>query len=450
MTIISAVILLGVLIFIHELGHFIVAKIMNVKILKFSLGFGPKLIGKKVGETEYVLSAIPLGGYVKMLGEEAGEELPEEEQERSFQFQSVSRRTLIVLAGPVFNIMLAYVIFTIFLSLHFPIKVPKLEYLMPVVKDVIKGSPAHDAGLRTGDRIIKIDGKEINIINEVADTVEKNPEKELNFIIQRGDSIIEYKIVPEELDIDIGDEKVAVHYVGVESYLSPVIGEVSYNSPAFLSGIKNGDKIIRIGGDHIMTWFDMVQVIQRNPHEKLNITVLRGNDTIELDVIPKPVEIEVNNKKKIVGRIGVGQKGVAETVTSETFLESLYKGGIATYKWGFFIFDSIKVLIKGDISSKNIAGPITIVRESGKAASAGLMAYLMFMALISVNLGILNLLPIPVLDGGHLMFFLFERIKGGPLNEKTVHMAQRIGFAFLIALMILAFYNDIMRIFVWK
>jgi regulator of sigma E protease len=146
----------------------------------------------------------------------------------------------------------------------------------------------------------------------------------------------------------------------------------------------------------------------------------------------------------------VGQEDAAEIISSETFFQACYEGAVATYKWGFFIFDSIKVLVKGDISSRNIAGPITIVRESGKAATAGLVTYLMFMALISVNLGILNLLPIPILDGGHLMFIVLERIKGSPLSERTVSIAQRIGLALLMALMVVAFYNDIMRIFVWK
>ncbi len=450
MTVISAVILLGVLIFVHELGHFIFAKLMNVKVLKFSLGFGPKVIGKKVGETEYLVSAFPLGGYVKMLGEEPGEELSDEEKERAFHFQPLSRRSIIVLAGPLFNIFLTYFIFTVFLSVHIPIKIPRMESLMPVVNDIVTGSPAVKAGFQKGDRIIEVDGKEITTKNEIVEIVEKNPGEKLNFRVEREERIIDLPVTSEKLEISLGDEKVTVDYIGVESFLSPIIGEVSYGSPAFRSGLKTGDRIVRINGNDISTWYDMVKIIQDNPDKSLTFTVVRAESTVKLDLVPKAVEIETAKGTRTIGRIGVGQFDAAEVISSETFFEACYEGAIATYKWGFFIFDSIRVLIKGDISSKNIAGPITIVRESGRAATAGVVTYLMFMALISVNLGILNLLPIPILDGGHLMFFVFERIKGAPLSDKTVSIAQRIGLALLLALMVVAFYNDIMRIFVWK
>lgn len=362
MTIISAIILLGVLIFIHELGHFIFAKLMNVKVLKFSLGFGPKLLGKKVGETEYLISAMPLGGYVKMLGEEISEKLPAEEKERSFQNQSLLRRSLIVLAGPVANILLTYVIYTLILTVGIPVNVPNLDSLMPVVDEVAEGSPAFRAGLKDGDRIVMIDGKAID------------------------------------------------------------------------------------------SWFDMVMVIRDSPGKEMKISIRRGEDVFEYQIVPDRVEVESEGEQITIGRIGVIKKNgnFFETIKSDSFPEAVYKGAVATSRMGFFIFDSLRVLILGDVSMKNIGGPITIVRESGKAASAGLTAYLMFMAIISVNLGILNLLPIPVLDGGHIMLFVLERIKGGPLNERTIHLAHRIGFAFLIALMIVAFYNDIMRIFIWK
>jgi regulator of sigma E protease len=432
MTVISAVILLGVLIFVHEFGHFIFAKLMSVKVLKFSLGFGPKLIGKKMGETEYLVSALPLGGYVKMLGEEPGEELTEEEKERAFHFQPLWRRAVIVLAGPLFNILLTYIIFTGFLSVHIPIKVPSLASLMPVVTDVVAGSPAVKAGFQKGDKIIAVDGNEITTK------------------VERGGRIIDLTVTPGKLEISLGDKSVTVDYIGVESFLSPTIGEVSYGSPAFRGGLKTGDKIVGINGHEIVTWYDMVRIIRDNPDKSLAFSVMRDGNTLEMDIVPKAVEIPIDNGTRIIGRIGVGQFDAAEVITSKTFLEAGYKGVIATYKWGFFIFDSIKVLIKGDISSKNIAGPITIVRESGRAATAGLVTYLMFMALISVNLGILNLLPIPILDGGHLMFIVVERIKGAPLSDRTVSIAQRIGLALLLALMVVAFYNDIMRIFVWK
>jgi len=363
MTVISAVILLGVLIFIHELGHFLVAKLMNVKVLRFSLGFGPRVVGRKLGETEYMISAVPLGGYVKMLGEEPGEELKDDEKARAFHHQTLWKRTLIVLAGPVFNILLTYAIYTGVLAFHLPVTIPNLDSLMPVIDEVVDGSPAHRAGLQDGDRIVSIDGMEID------------------------------------------------------------------------------------------TWFDMVRVIRERPGKEIQVVIRRGEEYAEYTVMPESVTIDDGEGgETVIGRIGVMKKDANfyRLVRSDSVPEALLKGATATYYMGCFIFDSIRMLVRGDVSFRNFGGPITIVRGSAQAASAGLPAYLMFMAIISVNLGILNLLPIPVLDGGHIMLFTIEKLKGRPLDEKTINVAHRIGFAFLIALMIVAFYNDIMRIFVWK
>ncbi|HDO35470.1 MAG TPA: RIP metalloprotease RseP [Nitrospirae bacterium] len=359
MTILSAVILLGVLIFIHELGHFLVAKLIGVKVLKFSLGFGPGVIGRKFGETEYVLSAVPLGGYVKMLGEEPGEELDEAEKERSFQAQSLIKRSLIVVTGPLFNILLTFVIFTVVLSIGLPINVPVISRLLPVIDEVQEGYPAYEGGMKKGDVVLNINERKIS------------------------------------------------------------------------------------------TWLDMVDIVSKSPGKKLSFRVKRGKEVIDLSITPRSVEEEVQGKKFVIGRIGVRKLGGGffDQIKAESLLSAPYKGMVATYKMGFFIADSIRMLISGDISVKNLGGPVTILKESGKAASAGVLAYFMFMAVLSVNLGILNLLPVPVLDGGHLLLFGIEGLKGSPLNEKTIMFAHRIGYALIIILMVFALYNDFMRIF---
>ncbi|NOX20713.1 MAG: RIP metalloprotease RseP [Nitrospirae bacterium] len=360
MTIISALILLGILIFVHELGHFLVAKLSGVKVLKFSLGFGPKIIGKRIGETEYLISALPLGGYVKMLGEEPEEELPPEEADRAFNRQSVFKRALIVFAGPLFNILLTFFIFATMLGVGLPINIPVIKHLKPVIDAVEPGYPAEKAGLKPGDIIKEINGRPID------------------------------------------------------------------------------------------TWFDMVSIVAKSPDKELLFRVQRGDKVFTVSITPQRVEEKGPEGEKIIlGRIGVRKTGGSffETIKAESLIEAPIKGAYATYRMGLFIVDSIRMLLIGEVSLKNLGGPVTILKESGKAASAGLLPYLMFMALLSVNLGILNLLPIPILDGGHLLLFSVEAIKGRPLNERTVVIVQKIGYAILIVLMGFALYNDILRIF---
>ncbi len=358
MTIISAILLLGILIFAHELGHFLVAKLSGVKVLKFSLGFGPRVVGRRIGETEYLISLFPLGGYVKMLGEEPEEEFSEEERERAFSAQPLIKRTLIVLAGPLFNIFLTYIIFTGVIATGSPITVPDAKNFLPFIDKVQQGYPAEAAGLKPGDRVIKIDDREID------------------------------------------------------------------------------------------TWFDMVEIVSRSPGKKLRFIVKRGDKTVTLQITPKEEEIKGPDGKPVkIGRIGVMKTSGSplQLIQGKRIIDAPWLGLVATYRMSVFIVDTIKMLIAGEVSLKNIAGPGTIISESGKAASAGLLPYLMFMALLSVNLGILNLLPIPILDGGHLMFYMIEALRGRPLKEKTMLIIQRIGLAILIALMAFAIYNDIVR-----
>lgn len=360
MTIISAIILLGILIFVHELGHFLVAKFSGVKVLKFSLGFGPKIVSRQIGETDYMISAVPLGGYVKMLGEEPGEELDKSEKERAFNHQSLIKRASIVFAGPLFNILLTFIIFTVILSVGLPVNIPVISKLLPTIDEVQEGSPASRAG------IIK------------------------------------------------------------------------------------GDTVVRIGDTDIDTWFDIVRIVSRNPGKKLSIQVKRGGELVSLSVVPKAVvETGPKGRKATIGRLGVKKLGGGffDSIQSGSLINAPLKGAIATYKMGFFIVDSVRMLVTGKVSLKNLGGPVTIVKESGRAAELGVTAYLMFMALLSVNLGILNLLPIPILDGGHLLLFFVEGINGKPLNEKVVIFVHRIGYLLLITLMAFALFNDFIRLF---
>lgn len=356
MTILWAIILFGILIFFHEFGHFIVSKLVGVKVLKFSLGFGPKIISKRVGETEYIISALPLGGYVKPLGEEPGEELSEEEKPRAFNFQPVWKRVAIVFAGPFFNLVLAYLIFVIFLSVNLPIAVPDLTSISTTIEDVAKDSPAMKAGLRRDDSIVEIDGKPVR------------------------------------------------------------------------------------------DWNEMAEFFANNPNRELSLRVRRGEDLIETRVTPEPVETEIEGGKKVViGRIGISKKLSIHKIEGGGILYAPIKGIEAVYQWSVLTLVIIKKLLLGALSAKQLGGPILIVSSAAKAAEVGVFAYLNLIAMISINLAVLNLLPIPVLDGGHLIFFGIEALRGKPLSEKVLTIANRIGMALLIMLMVFVFYNDIMR-----
>ena len=363
MNIVLAALLFGILIFVHELGHFIFAKLCNVKVLKFSLGFGPRIVGKMIGETEYVVSAIPLGGYVKMYGEDVGDEVSEQDNDRSFKSQALWKKAVIVLAGPVFNILLTFGLYTSLLATGIEVPVPDLKNLMPVVDEV----------------------------------------------------------------------------------------DPSY--PAAAAGLIKGDKIMQIGGNEINTWIDIINMVGTNPAKPLEFVVQRGGQLYTLTITPRAIQEKDRFGKPItIGRIGIRKsgQGLYTFIKSVSIFDVPMKGAFATYKMGTVIFDSIRMTINGEISVRNLGGPISIFTESSKAASAGVITYFLFMALVSVNLGVLNLLPIPVLDGGHLLFMGIEAIKGGPVSDTVIAISQRIGIALLLALMILVMYNDIFRLIAQK
>jgi regulator of sigma E protease len=348
--IISFAIVLGVLIFVHEFGHFLLAKLMGVGVKKFSLGFGPRIVGKKIGMTEYLISAIPLGGYVKMVGESPEKELDESLVPLSFSHKSLFKRSLIVLAGPAFNLLLSVVIFFVFFQ------VSGLPIMKPEVGEVQEGMPAHEAGIRTGDGVLSIDGKPV------------------------------------------------------------------------------------------ARWEDLADLIKQSSGGPLRIEILRDNSTLLVKVVPKLV-----SSKNLFGEpvekyvIGITASG-AVTVERLNPFQSAAQGVLQTWQIGKLTVLAIGKIIAGTISAKTLGGPIMIAQLAGQQAEAGIINLIFFIALLSVNLGIINLLPIPVLDGGHLLFFLIEAVSRRPINLKMREVAQQVGIFILVLLMIFVFYNDIARI----
>jgi len=349
-SIVSVIILLGVLIFAHEFGHFLVAKYSGVGVLKFSLGFGPRLIGKKVGETEYLLSLIPLGGYVKLLGESEVEELSEADEKRSFLKQPVSKRIAIVAAGPIFNFLLAIVIFTIVYMIGVPT-------LTTHIAGIQEGSAAYDAGIKEGDVITAIDGQEITRWEQLAEIITKSNGKELSITIKRDDKTWDVALQPRLLKTkNIFGEDVESYKMGVSPSSQYTITERMNPFMAFWTSLKQ-------------TWFIS------------KLTVL-----------------------------------------------------------------SVIKIFEGVVSPKTLGGPILIAQIAGAQVKEGIIPFVLFMALLSINLAILNLFPIPILDGGHLFFYLIEIVTGREINIKWREMAQQIGFVILIILMIFVFIMDIERL----
>lgn len=348
-SIVSVIILLGILIFVHELGHFLVAKWSGVGVLKFSLGFGPRVLGRKMGETEYLISAIPLGGYVKLMGEAGDEDLSPEDEKRSFQNQSVYKRIAIVVAGPLFNFLLAIVAFSI------------------------------------------------------------------------------------------------IYSIGVPT-LTTRVGGVQEGGAAFEAGIKEGDMVLAIDGEEVRYWSDMAQMIKDSEGRDLKITIDRDNRVLDLVVRPGAMA-----GKNIFGeeiesyKIGIASSTEMVTVRLNPF-RAVLEGTEQTWWFTKLTYVSIVKIIQRVISPSTLGGPIMIAKMSGEYAKQGIVPFIFFMSVLSINLGVLNLLPIPVLDGGHLLFYIVEIVTGKEVNMKWREMAQQVGFFILILLMVFVFYNDIVRI----
>jgi regulator of sigma E protease len=351
LSIVSAIVLFGLIIFVHELGHFLCAKLVGVKVLKFSIGFGSKLVGRKYGDTEYLISSIPFGGYVKMLGESSEDELREEEKAFAFSYQPVWKRFSIVFLGPLFNFLFALLIFVfVFLS--------GLPVLLPEIGNVLPSSAAEKAGLLKGDEIISINDSQIT------------------------------------------------------------------------------------------QWDEMTKIIHNSAGKTLHLKVKRKGEIISISAIPEKKKVpDIFGQDKEVGLIGITPSG--DTFTRKSgFTEAVINAAERTWELTVLTIVAFIKLIQRVIPLNTIGGPIMILQMAGEQASRGILNFLVLMAIININLGVLNLLPIPILDGGHILFLGIEAIRRKPLEEKIMGIAQRVGLVFIIMLFGFVFYNDFMRIIV--
>ncbi|PIE75054.1 MAG: RIP metalloprotease RseP [Deltaproteobacteria bacterium] len=440
-TIISFVIVLGILVFVHEFGHFITARLCGVGVEKFSVGFGPRLFGWKRGMTDYMVSAIPLGGYVKMIGEEPDCVIPEEEKKYSFTHKNVWKRFLIVGAGPFFNFFLAIILYFFLYLVH------GIYYYPAVIGEFEKGSPAFSSGLKVRDLVLSVDGKEIDSWSDFSRQIKKSKGKVIVLKIKRGNIFKEIIVKPEKMPaVSLFGEKISEYSLGIAPYIPPVVGDVLKNSPAMKAGVRKGDIIVSINGKDVNTWNDVTEII-RGAEKALDFIFKRNQEIIKMNIVPLPDEYKDHLgktiKRKIIGisakDISIGKKLGIPGAFAESFGQ--------TWKVIKLTFVGIGKMIDGTVSGDNLGGPIMIAQMSGDQARQGMTNFLAFIALISINLGLLNLLPVPVLDGGHLMFFFIEGITGKPVNLKARQIAQQVGLFLLLMLMCYAFYNDIMRFF---
>jgi len=438
-------VVLGVLVAFHELGHFLAARWVGVKVLKFSLGFGPKLFGRQMGDTEYLLSAIPLGGYVKLFGEDETEAITPEDRKRSFAHQGLWGKVLIVAAGPGFNFILAYLIFAAWLATGSPLFVPTFKDLSADVEAMVPGSPADQAGMEIGDRVTKVNGRDISTRTELFDAVAKSNGHALTLEVQRDGQTKTLIVTPTKAQAQPFSPEDQSYYLGVEE-TPALVTSVMHGSPAAQSGLQAGDRVVSIDGQPVYTWSQMTGMVKDHPNQPLHLEVLRNSRRMPLTVTPSAEKATINGRQVEIGKIGISGPG-RSVMRSSTPLLSLYNGLEATWGWTELTAVGLYKMIVGDISSKNIGGPLTIANISGEAASQGVSSVIFLIAILSINLGVLNLLPIPILDGGHLLFFLIEGILRKPLGERQRELAQQVGLVLLVGVMIFAFWNDLERIF---
>jgi regulator of sigma E protease len=451
LTLVAFVVTLGVLITVHEYGHFLMARLCGVKVLRFSLGFGKPLYSRLIGQdqTEFVIAALPLGGYVKMLDErELTPEItiPEQDLTRAFNRQKVWKRILIVAAGPTANLLLAIFLYWI-LFMH------GIIGMKPLVGEVVDNTPAALASMKSGELIRKVAGKPVATWQDVRwillQQSLKTPTLEIEAVNGSNEVHLHQlalgNVGKDDFEHDVLDK------LGLTPFQPSVpakIGEVMAGSAAERAGLKPGDEILLVDGIAVGQWEDFVSIVRKHPGQQLNLKVQRADMQLALPITPDVAE----DKGQRIGRIGAAYH-LDQTELDKLQVEVKYGPMTALSKavgksWDTSSF-SLKMLgnmLTGAVSWKGVSGPVTIASYAGQSAHMGWLAFLSFLALVSISLGVLNLLPIPVLDGGHLLYYTVEIFKGSPVSERVMEIGQRVGFALLGLLMACALYNDINRL----
>ena len=441
------VLAIGLLVAVHEFGHFWVARQLGIKVLRFSIGFGRALWSRTARDgTEYVIAALPLGGYVKMLDETEDENVPEHEAHRAFNRQALWKRTAVVVAGPLFNFLFAFVAYWfVFMA--------GVDGVKPVVGAVVEDSLAERGGFEVGDEILEIDGKKTRSWNEhrlylFNQALARNG---VAVQVRSADGDVELRqLYLNEVPLSELDAGLLETGIGLYGYIPEIpaaIGGIQEGSPAAHAALKPGDRIVAVGGNEVGDWRDLVGAVR--PLAGKDTLLVLERDGRRLEVQLRPESVEVNGET--IGRIGVSPQPVSipeEYRVHVTYgpFQAVVKSAESVWVMSVLTLKMLAKIVTLEVSAKNISGPLTIAQFAGDTVQIGWDRFFMFLAIVSISLGVLNLLPIPVLDGGHLLYYAVEAVTGGPLSKEVLLWGQQIGLAMLFALMSLAFYNDIVRL----
>lgn len=448
--ILSAILVLGPLVALHEWGHYIVARLCGVKVLTYSIGFGPKIWSytSKKTDINYAISAIPLGGYVKMLDEREAE-VAEHERHLAFNNQHPLKKIAIVIAGPMMNFIIA--IFLYWLLLMTP-----SEQLATKIGSILPNSPASQTTLQVGDKITEIDNKAVNSWQNINFALADRMGETGNIAVKVQNANGEFvHQLPVSQFMQNGnktaDSLQSIGFMPYQPVIAPVVGEIVKNSPAERQGLQTGDKILTVNQNPINNWLEFSKIVRENPENMLNVQVLRNQQTVALDIIPQAVK---NNMGERQGQIGAGVQASQVVIPDDYKTTIVYEPVPAfakslerTYDFSVMTLNSMGKMLTGLIGLDNLSGPITIAKVANQSVSMGWQAVLSFMAMLSISLAVLNLLPIPVLDGGHLVYYTIELIRGKPLPEQVQLIGLNIGMLIIGGFMLLAIGNDISRLF---
>ncbi len=445
-------VVLTVLVFVHELGHYWVARRCGVRVEVFSIGFGPEIFGwNDKADTRWKISAIPLGGYVKMFGEgetsgddEVPRPLTSAERRVSFRYKSLAARASIVFAGPAANFLFAIIVLGCLFGF-------KGQAFTPATFNKINpGSAAEEAGLKPGDLIVRLDGIAIERFEDVQQIVRMNPDKSMEIVIVRNGSEVALDVTPKSNEMrDITGSIVRVGQLGIARVTPAKIGGFSEDSVAKKAGLQDGDLIIRIGGETVEDFLDVRRIVRENPAKSIDVVVDRGGAEISLPVMPSVLEVQDKDcKPKKIGYLGIRPKQIERREFRQFGpAAALWQAVKETWNVSVSSLLTVSQVIVGSRSADELGGPIKIAQVSGAVWKLGLVELVSWMVVLSISLGLINLFPIPLLDGGHLLFFACEAVRGRPLGERTQEYGFRIGLVLVLSLMVFVFTNDILSIF---